>query len=196
MAESAAERHRAVSAAFTVCVERTTDWAAPTPVEGWTARDVVGHLTDWFPAFLQSGSGVRLPPGPGVDGDPVATWRGQCEAVQQLLEGPDAVFDHPMVGRLDLATAIDRLYISDVFMHTWDLARATGQDDRLDPDLCRELLDGMLGMEEALRGSGHYGPLVPVPEDAGPQARLLGFIGRDPGWQPPALGRGAGPSAR
>ena len=33
-------------------------------------------------------------------------------------------------------------------MHTWDLARATGQDDRLDPDFCAQLLAGMEPIEE------------------------------------------------
>jgi hypothetical protein len=71
-----------------------------------------------------------------------------------------------------------------VFMHTWDLARATGQDDRLDPDFCAHLLAGIKPMEGAIRSSGHYGARVEVPGDADPQTRLLGFIGRDPSWAP------------
>ena len=69
-------------------------------------------------------------------------------------------------------------------MHTWDLARATGQDDTLDPERCAAMLAGMEQMEDAIRGSGQYGPRFPVAEDADVQARLLGFIGRDPGWRP------------
>ena len=67
-------------------------------------------------------------------------------------------------------------------MHTWDLARATGQDVDLDPDFCAELLAGMEPMEQVMRDSGQYGPRVAVPETADAQARLLGFIGRDPAW--------------
>jgi hypothetical protein len=70
-------------------------------------------------------------------------------------------------------------------MHTWDLARATGQDDALDPAVCSAMLAGMEPMEELMRGSGQYGARVEVPADADPQTRLLGFIGRDPLWQPP-----------
>jgi hypothetical protein len=33
-----------------------------------------------------------------------------------------------------------------------------------------------------MRSSGQYGPRVAVPADADIQTRLLGFIGRDPGW--------------
>jgi len=39
-------------------------------------------------------------------------------------------------------------------------------------------------MEEIIRSSGQYGPRVEVPADADVQARLLGFIGRDPYWKP------------
>ena len=67
-----------------------------------------------------------------------------------------------------------------VFMHY--LSRATGQDDRLDPGFCAELLGGMEPMEQVLRSSGQYGARVEVPGDADTQTRLLGFIGRDPFW--------------
>ena len=65
-------------------------------------------------------------------------------------------------------------------MHTWDLARATGQDERLDPETCAQLLAGMEPIEELLRSSGQYGPRVRVPADADVQTRMLGFIGRNP----------------
>lgn len=87
----------------------------------------------------------------------------------------------PHVGEIPLDRAVDQLYTADVFLHTWDLARATGQDERLDPDRCARLLDGMLPFDEQLRQSGHYGPRVEVPESADVQTRLLAFIGRDAG---------------
>lgn len=88
------------------------------------------------------------------------------------------------LGELPLAQAIDQFYTSDVFMHTWDLARATGQDDQLDQDECARLLAGMEPIEELMRASGQFGPRVPVPDSADAQTRLLGFIGRDPDWTP------------
>ena len=94
------------------------------------------------------------------------------------------VFAHPHIGEMPLTEAIDRFYTADVFMHTWDLARATGQDDRLDPRVLRRAArrDGADGGGDA--SSGQYGPPVPVPDDADAQTRLLGFIGRDPQWRP------------
>ncbi len=185
LSELPAQRHRQVGAAFTDRVRGTRDWAAPAPVDGWVARDVVRHLTEWCPAFLAAGAGVELDRGPSVDEDPVGAWQVHCDAVQALLDDPATagrVLANPHTGTLPLDRAIDQFYTVDVFMHTWDLARATGQDDRLDPELCAALLAGMEPMEEVIRSSGQYGPRVAVPADADVQARLLGFIGRDPYW--------------
>jgi len=168
-----AGRHRAVTAGFTARVRGASDWDAPAPVAGWRARDVVGHLVEWF---------LVLDRGPSPEEDPVAAWQVHADAVQRLLDGPEAAtpFRHPMVGEMPLPDAVDRFYTSDVFMHTWDLARATGQDERLDPQTCADLLAEMAPIEELMRSSGQYGPRVPVPGDADVQTRLLGFIGRDP----------------
>ncbi len=185
--EGPAERHRRFAATFTARVEGTQDWDAPAPVDGWTARDVVDHLTTWFPGFLASSSDVRLPDAPSATDDPVAAWRIQTDAIQALLDDPASarmVVSNPHIGEMPLPTAVDMIYSADVFMHTWDLARATGQDEELDPAFCARLLGGMEGMEDVLRGSGQYGPRVEVPADADVQTRMLGFIGRDPWWKP------------
>ncbi len=185
MSGGPADEHRRIAAGFTATVEATPEaaWDLPAPPEGWLARDVVRHLVEWFPAFLEGAAGITLPGGPSVDDDPVGAWRAQTEAVQALLDDPavaDEERDLPHLGTMRLADAIDRIYTSDVFMHRWDLARATGQDERLDPAKCAELLEGMLPMDAALRMSGHYGPRVAVPEDADVQTKLLAFIGRQP----------------
>jgi uncharacterized protein (TIGR03086 family) len=188
LSEAPAERHRQIAGLFTERVHGTPSWDVPAPVEGWTARDVVRHLTEWLPAFLASGAGLDLPHGPSVDEDPVAAWQVHCDGVQAVLDDPETAhreLSNPHIGRLPLAVAIDQFYTSDVFMHTWDLARATGQDDRLDPAFCAQLLGGMEQMEEVIRSSGQYGPRVEVPADADTQTRLLGFIGRDPYWPVP-----------
>jgi uncharacterized protein (TIGR03086 family) len=192
LSDRPAERHREVGGAFTDRVRGTRGWDVPSPVAGWAARDVVRHLTEWFPAFLAAGTGIELASGPAVDDDPVAAWQIHCDAVQAVLDDPataDRVLVNRHIGEVPLDRAIDRFYTSDVFMHTWDLARATDQDDRLDPGFCADLLAGMEQMEEIIRSSGQYGARVPVPDDADPQTRMLGFIGRNPFWAPPRSGR-------
>ena len=182
---TAADEHRTISGHFTELVNGVadSDWDSASPVEGWAARDVVRHLVEWFPAFLESGAGVRLPSGPSVDDDPVGAWLIHSEGVQVLLDDPDTadkVLSNPHIGEIPLDEAVNNFYTSDVFMHAWDLARATGQDETLDPDKCAELLAGMEQYEEAMRSSGQYGPRVEVAADADVQTRMLAFIGRQP----------------
>jgi uncharacterized protein (TIGR03086 family) len=187
-----AHEHAVVAEGFSrrVLGAAPEDWDRAAPVEGWTARDVVRHLVEWFPAFLAAG-GIPIPPAPSVDADPAAAWQAHRDAVQALLEEPgsaEAVLRHPYVGEVPLRQAVARFYTPDVFMHTWDLARATGQDETLDPVRCEELYQGLLSMGDALRVGGQYAEPVPVPADADPQTRMLGLIGRDP--RPPGT---AGP---
>jgi uncharacterized protein (TIGR03086 family) len=121
-----------------------------------------------------------------VEQDPVAAWQVHCDGVQALLDDPRTArreLANPHVGTLPVENAIDQFYTADVFMHTWDLSRATGQDDRLDPEFCAQLLAGMEPMEQVIRSSGQYGPRVEVPDGADAQVRMLGFIGRDPSWR-------------
>ena len=182
---SPAEAHRRVAGDFATTVDAVdpTAWERPAPPAGWTARDVVRHLTDWLPAFLAGATGIELAPGPSVDDDPSGAWRAQTAAVQALLDDPetaDRVHDLPHIGSMPLGHAVDMIYTSDVFMHRWDLARATGLDETLDPAICAEMFAGMEPLDDLLRSSGQYGPRVVVPDDADAQTKLLAFIGRTP----------------
>jgi uncharacterized protein (TIGR03086 family) len=176
------ERHRAIAARFSAVVAGVADWDAPSPVAEWRAIDVVDHLIEWPVGFFAAG-GIELAP---TSGDPAARWGQRAAGIQALFDGPEgaAPFTHPMVGTFPLATAIDNFYTSDVFMHAWDLARASGQDDPLDAEEAARLFEGMLPIDEMLRQSGQYGPRIAVADDAPPQEQLMAFIGRDPAWQP------------
>jgi uncharacterized protein (TIGR03086 family) len=188
--QTPAEEWREVGGGFTARVDavHAEAWDHPAPVAGWTARDVVRHLVEWFPGFLESGSGVRLEVPTSVDDEPAAAWHELERGVRALLDDPGTpakVMSDPHIGDVPLDRAVSQFFTADVFMHTWDLARATGQDDRLDPDRCAVLLAGMEPVEDVMRASCQYGPRVEVPPDADVQTRLLGFIGRDPDWRPP-----------
>ncbi len=189
--DAPAQEFREIGGRFAAVVAgvRPDQWDDPSPVQEWAARDVVRHLVEWFPAFLASGAEVQLAAGPRADDDPAGAWHHLQLEVQALLDDPvsgDRVLSNPNIGSISLPLAVSRFFTADVFMHTWDLARATGQDDTLDSDRCAAMLSEMDQFEDAMRGSGQYGPRVEVPAEAGPQARMLGFIGRDPEWQPPA----------
>jgi uncharacterized protein (TIGR03086 family) len=181
-----ADDYREVAGHFTRLVDGVPDdatWNRRSPVPGWTARDVVGHLVGWFPDFLATGAGVTLPQGPSVDEDPVCAWRTMSDGVQAVLDDPasaDKNLVNPHIGEVALPMAIAQFFTNDVFMHTWDLARATGQDESLDPQRCVALLEQLQPLDDLLRSSGQYGPKVDVPDDADAQTKMLAFIGRNP----------------
>jgi uncharacterized protein (TIGR03086 family) len=180
-----AEQHAYDARRFAALTENATaeDWSRPSPVDGWTARDVVGHLVEWLPGFLSRADVTFTPV--SVDDDPAAAWRRRAEEVQQVLEERgETVFSSPMFGDMALGSAINQFYTNDVWMHSWDLARALGAEIDLDDRRCAEALTAMEPMDELLRSSGQFGPQVPVPADAPVQDRFVAFIGRDPYWRP------------
>ncbi|UQN29019.1 TIGR03086 family metal-binding protein [Brachybacterium kimchii] len=189
-----AEEYRAIADRFAATVRGTADWDAPTPVVEWRARDVVDHLVTWLPAVIEDGSEVRFTPGPSAAEDPVRAWTHLDEQIRRILADPE-VSARPHSNRhtgqdRPVGAVIDEIFTGDVFFHTWDLARSSGQDDRLDPDMVHEALTGMSAMEEYLRPTGQFGQQQPVPEDATEQERLFAFLGRDPRWAPPGSGQG------
>jgi uncharacterized protein (TIGR03086 family) len=186
-----AEEFREIGGRFGEIVDavHSDQWDDPTPVAGWKARDVVGHLIEWFPALVHDLE-VTLPPGPSAETDPAAAWRAFAAGVISLLEDPAAaalVPTNPNFGGVPLDQAVSRFFTADVFHHTWDLATATGQVPALDPERCESMLAGMEPIDQLLRDSGQYGPRIEVPEDADAETRLVAFLGRDPFWSPPPL---------
>ena len=180
-----AERHRVAAGLFGERVRGVADWTVPAPPEGWDAGDVVRHLLEWLPGLLSSRLGVDLP-AVDAESDLVGAWEQRSADVDRLFESDGATpYESEIFGQMTLAEVVDRFYTNDVVMHTWDLARATGQDDRLPRAFCEQSLAGMEPLADVLASSGQYAPRVPVPDDADVQDRLIGLIGRDPAWQPP-----------
>ena len=178
------ERYRNVARQFTQRVTGVPDdaWDNPAPCEGWVARDVVGHLVDWLPAFFFGTWDIELPPGPSVDEDPVAAWAVVNGAIQVSLDDPTIAERErdTRMGRSTFAQTIDQICTGDILIHTWDLARATGLDETLDAGEVHRFVEGMEPLDEILRRSGQYGPRVEVPDDADEQTRLIAFVGRRP----------------
>jgi uncharacterized protein (TIGR03086 family) len=183
-----AERFRSLAAGFGDRVRAVPAgrWDAPAPCEGWVARDVVRHLVEWVPGFF-AGSAVRIPELPSVDDDPAAAWDALAAAVQAALDDPEVAASEvtSRAGTHPVDRAFAMFVLPDVLVHTWDLARAAGLDERLDPDEVRGLLGGLGSVdEEVLVASGQYGRRVPVADDADDQTRLIAMTGRDPAWRP------------
>lgn len=178
------DRFRRVAAEFTRVVDAVPAdrWDSPAPPEGWRARDVVGHLVEWFPGLFLDSWDVPVPEFPSVEDDPAGAWALLRDTFQALLDDPEVATAERTIrpGPYTFAAAVDQLGTTDIVMHQWDLARATGGDERLDPDEVASLLAGIEPIQPMLEQSGQYGPAVAVPDDADPQTKLIALIGRQP----------------
>ena len=100
-----ARRHRLIADGFARRVHGRRDWSAAAPVEGWAARDVVVHLVEWLPRFLQGGSDVSWPDVPSPNEDPAGAWDAHADrrtgAPRRPREGRRRL--HQPAHRLDAA---------------------------------------------------------------------------------------------
>jgi uncharacterized protein (TIGR03086 family) len=185
MTDDAGARYRRAADGFTARVEAVPadGWERPAPPEGWVARDVVRHLVEWVPGFFDDAGGPPLAVDTPVDDDPARAWR-ELDAHLRAALADDAIatstISHPYAGTHRFDEAVAMFVSGDVLVHTWDLARAVGLDEHLDPGLVHDLLVGMEPIDEMLRVGGQYGPRVEVPADADEQTRLIAFTGRTP----------------
>jgi uncharacterized protein (TIGR03086 family) len=153
-------------------------WDAPTPCEDWTVRDLVQHIVDTQGMFLKfvGREQVELP-----DDDPLAAATGAIAQVQSDLDDPDAAgatFEG-MFGTQTFAEGADRFLSFDLVVHGWDLARATGQDEEIDPaEVDRLEVASQQFDAAAMRGPGAFGAEVTPRPDADRQERVLAFLGR------------------
>ena len=160
-----------------------TDWDAPTPDIGWSVRDLAAHVIEeqqWVP-YLLSGSTLsqakrKLAP---LGDDLFAEWRlyslGAGVAWHNVAPGTIVDLSRDRVPAEDYL----RELVSDVTIHTWDLARAIGASEELDPALIDAVWTVFEPQQETLAASGLYAAPVPLPDDAPLQSRLLAVTGRD-----------------
>jgi uncharacterized protein (TIGR03086 family) len=178
------DRYRRRAAAFETLVAGVAPerWSDPSPCDGWQARDVVAHVVGFSAQVLRERAGVAPVDADAPLDDPLAAFQGIRHAVQRVLDDPETP--------AEVARYLDGALSFDLPQHWWDLAKATGQDATVEPEeveyLWATLSEVGAGWWDYHHRNGWYGPPVPVPDDAPLQDRLLGLIGRDPGWAPPA----------
>lgn len=153
------------------------DW--PTPCSEWTVQHLVEHLVDGVGYLLAASGG--LPAAPGAE--PGAAYRDGVRLVLAALAQPgsmDRLCVSPLGHEWTVAQAVAGTSM-DVLIHTWDLARATGLDERLDPVLVQACTAMFLpDMPQLGRQAGIIGPEVAVGAGASAQDRLLAAMGRTP----------------
>ena len=190
-----ADRYRAHADAFQhkVANVEPDQWSNQSPCKDWKARDVVRHIVDMHGYMLRP-LGRQLSPAPSVEDDPLGAFQSARADVEAVLDDPELAgteSDTPGGGRMTVQQHVDQVVSDDLVLHGWDLARATGQDDTINPKDVERLWSATAAIPpevmEQYRTPGAFGPgvevfgpEVKVPEDAPLQNRLLGLIGRNP----------------
>ena len=161
-------------------------WDNQSPCPEWTARDVIGHVIGiqrWLEATAR---GITPPrhdlfdnPGTTAGDDPGGAWAAVRDDVLEALDGQGAlqVSVEAFRGPETLDSQVG-WNVVDTVGHTWDLARAAGVDDRLDPDVVHHALGEAAPMIEKLRRPKMFGESVTTSNNADEQEQLLAMYGR------------------
>lgn len=164
--------------------------ALPTPCGDWLVRDLIDHIvgaTRFFAEIAAQGSSPEGQDWPSyADGDFVtsfAEWAGRliaafsaAGAMQQTMLLPTG----PTPGSRCI-----QVTTGEIFVHGWDLVRATGQSMPPDGGEADALLSSewiSLCTEVRRSDPPPFAPEIAVPRDAPALDRLTAFLGRDPGW--------------
>lgn len=176
---------------------RDDQLAAPTPCAEYDVRTLVNHLFHVLVQFrklaARQNDQFGTPPDYVGQGD---DWRERfAKAADDLV----AAWSEPGVeegttGSMNLpARVVASMALTDVTVHAWDLARATGQGYQpagRAVDVLRYLQELFVDMVPTGRKMGAFGEPFPLPEGAAAAGltefdRLLAEIGRNPDWTPP-----------
>jgi uncharacterized protein (TIGR03086 family) len=176
-----ADRFRRRAQAFTDRVEAVPadKWDAQSPCDEWKARDIIDHMAGNAKLFLGF-IGLEPPAAPSAADDPVQAWTTARDALQERLDDPATAgqeFDG-MMGHTTFEKAVDGFGGIDLVIHAWDLARATGGDEHLDPGDVHALVEQTKPMDEMLHSPGVCKPKLDPPPGADEQTKLLAFMGR------------------
>jgi nitrilase len=182
------ELHRRAIQGFGQRLRAVTDdqWHLPTPCAEWDVRMLVNHVTGenlWtVPLF---GGKTIEEVGDSLNGDilgedPKATWDASEGPAIAAVQAPGAMERSVHLSR---GPAPGHEYATEMLMdyavHAWDLAKATGGDEKLDPEVVAFCVEWFGGVEDAYRAAGAIAERPPIPEDADPQTVLLAMTGRD-----------------
>lgn len=173
--------YRMVSSGFDAAVRAATPdkWEAQSPCEQWKARDVVAHVVSGHRGVIAGVRGGESKP-LGTDEDPKAAWEDALRAMVDITNDSEALtkeIDGP-VGKMPAGEIIGRFVTMDLLVHTWDLARAVGSDERLDDESVRRAYETLKPMDTMIRQPNVFGPKLEAPPGADLQTEFLYFLGR------------------
>jgi len=162
-------------------------WGLATPCEEWDVRALVNHVLGGnvrYTMLLHGAASEELAATRSLDhigDDALASFDTSAAEVTAAFDEPGAIertVHHPAGDR----SGLDLLWlrVAEWTIHAWDLARAIGGDERLDPDVVDRLLARLDEHGTGLASGGYFEPATDVPPDAARQTRLLLTVGRHP----------------
>jgi uncharacterized protein (TIGR03086 family) len=163
----------------------------PTPCPRYDVAGLIDHLVEAGHRAAALGRGQAPTPGDESPHVELSDAPAQLRRAAQEAAGAwgdeaalSSSFAMPWGEEYTGATLVD-MYLAELAAHSWDLARATGQLDRLDPSLARPALDGARAMikpqyRNMVEPGAPFGAEVPPPPGADDWERLAAFTGRDP----------------
>ncbi len=176
---------------FNAKLEKVTesDWRSSTPCEGWSVGDLVSHVITGSQMAVALAAGATpeelggTPPLSLAYGDLAAACRSALAEQLDVLSNPellDKTVHHP-IGDISGAQLV-AFRFGDLTIHAWDLARAIGADEDLDPELVSATFDSLAPRADFLPATGVFGTgrSGEVPDDADLLHRLLDLTGRRP----------------
>jgi uncharacterized protein (TIGR03086 family) len=173
--------YRRVSSGFDAAVRSVTPdkWEAQSPCEQWRARDVVAHVVAGHRGVIAGVRGGESQP-LGADEEPGQAWEEARRTIDEITGDPEALATeiNGPTGRMPAGQIIARFVTMDLLVHTWDLARAVGADERLDEDSVRHAYEMLTPMDEMIRQPNVFGPKLEPPSGADLQTQFLYFLGR------------------
>ena len=176
------EAHQRAQDTFAVVLAnvRPDQLSLPSPCTEWTVLGVIEHVIGGN-GWVQVRAGlepVPVPEGSAHLSEALAISAGAAQAVFAAPDGLTRTFELPF-GALPGAAFVG-IRSGDVLAHAWDVAKATGQDTNLAPDLAEQLIGTTRAfLTPALRGEGRpFGPEQPCPDGASPADEYAAFLGR------------------
>ncbi len=164
-----------------------TQWGDPTPCSDWDVRALLNHVTAehlWAPHLLDGQTLAEV--GGRYDGDvlgsdPVAAWDSAAAASLQAFSAPAALERTVHLSFGDApGTEYATQMLTDLAVHGWDLATATGQAATIAAQVAELLWSVWSPRRDLISGSGVFGKEVVVDPGSPPADRLLGLLGRVP----------------
>lgn len=160
-------------------------WDNPSPCEGWTTRNVAGHAIGVVNnVAARAGLGDLCDPfgdTAAIAGDDVyATWLEIRTRVFEALDRPGAlqIAFESSAGAMTIDGYLGML-TADALIHSWDIARAAGLDERLDPAIVPVVHRDMHKRDATvMRAPGRYTAALATDAEADLQTQLLSFAGR------------------